>query len=172
GMMPPPGNERPAEARLDAFLTALEQGIDSAARSTPQPGAPLLHRLNRTEYQNAVRDLLDLNIEASDLLPADDSSGGFDNIANVLSVSPALMQSYVAAAAYISRLAIGDPTITPGTTTYRAPEGPQAQHRDGMALGTRGGLAIDHVFPLDAEYELVIGRSGANSAFALNPVGV
>src|SRR5690606_31818868 len=104
-----------------------------AAAAQPDPAPPLLHRLNRREYQNAVRDLLDLPINAEELLPADDSSGGFDNIANVLSVSPALMQSYIAAAAKISRLAVGDPTTTSGTTNYRPDGQSQDVHLDGMA---------------------------------------
>jgi hypothetical protein len=131
----------------------------------------VLHRLNRTEYANAVRDLLDLPIDAAALLPGDDSSEGFDNMASVLSVSPALMQAYVTAAARISRLAVGDPTITAELTTYSPPRGmSQAGHREGMPLGTRGGLTVQHVFPLDGEYEFRIGRAGGG-LFGLQPVG-
>ena len=170
GMMPPSGAPRPERATLDRFASGVEDALDRAAAASPNPGAPVLHRLNRTEYANAVRDLLDLPVDATSLLPGDDSSEGFDNIANVLSVSPALMQAYVSAAAKISRLAIGDPTISPGITTYVAPRGlSQAENREGLPLGTRGGMLVEHVFPLDAEYEFRIGRSGAG--FGLPAVG-
>ena len=119
-----------------------------------------------------MRDLLDLPIDAAALLPGDDSSEGFDNMASVLSVSPALMQAYVSAAAQISRLAVGDPTISAGLTTYFPPRGmSQAGHREGLPLGTRGGLVVQHVFPLDAEYEFRVGRAGGG-LFGLQPVGV
>jgi mono/diheme cytochrome c family protein len=171
GMMPPSGAPRPDRAALDRLASAVEGHIDRAAAAAPNPGAPGLHRMNRTEYGNAVRDLLDLPIDAAALLPGDDSSEGFDNMASVLSVSPALMQAYVSAAAKISRLAVGDSTISPALTTYFAPRGmSQAGHREGMPLGTRGGLVVQHVFPLDAEYELRVGRAGGG-LFGLPPVG-
>ena len=172
GMMPPSGVARPDRATLDGFAASIETAIDRATASAPNPGAPALHRLNRAEYGNAVRDLLDLPIDAARLLPADDSSGeGFDNMASTLSVSPALMQAYVTAAARISRLAIGDPTISAELTTYTPPRGlAQTSHREGMPLGTRGGLTVQHVFPLDAEYEFRIGRAGGG-LFGLSPVG-
>jgi len=172
GMMPPSGAPRPDRAALDAFAASIETAIDGAAATAPNPGAPALHRLNRAEYGNAVRDLLDLPIDAAKLLPGDDSSGeGFDNMAGTLSVSPALMQAYVTAAARISRLAIGDPTISAEVVTYSPPRGmSQAGHREGMPLGTRGGLTVQHVFPLDAEYEFRIGRAGGG-LFGLAPVG-
>jgi hypothetical protein len=170
GMMPPSGAPRPERATLDRFASVVEDALDHAAAATPNPGAPVLHRLNRTEYGNAVRDLLDLPVDATALLPGDDSSEGFDNIANVLGVSPALLQAYVSAAAKISRLAIGDPTISSGMTTYLAPRGlSQSENREGLPLGTRGGMLVEHVFPLDAEYEFRIGRSGAG--FGLPAVG-
>jgi mono/diheme cytochrome c family protein len=171
GMMPPAGAPRPDRATLDSLAALVETTLDRAAAAAPNPGAPALHRLNRTEYGNAVRDLLELPIDAAALLPGDDSSEGFDNQASVLSVSPALMQAYVTAAAKISRLAVGDPTISADITTYVAPRGmSQAEHRDGMPLGTRGGLLVQHVFPLDAEYEFRIGRAGGG-LFGLAPVG-
>jgi hypothetical protein len=170
GMMPPSGVPRPDRSTLDRFTSQLEARLDRAAAARPNPGTPGLHRLNRAEYANAVRDLLDLPVDATSLLPGDDSSEGFDNIANVLSVSPALMQAYVAAAAKISRLAVGDMTTGPGNTTYTAPRGlSQAEHREGLPLGTRGGILVQHVFPLDAEYEIRIGRAGAG--FGLPAVG-
>ena len=171
GMMPPSGAPRPDRATLDALAATVEHSIDRAAAAAPNPGAPALHRLNRTEYGNAVRDLLDLPIDAAALLPGDDSSEGFDNLASVLSVSPALMQAYVTAAAKISRLAVGDPTISTEMTTYTAPRGTsQALQREGLPLGTRGGMVLRHIFPLDAEYEFRVGRSGG-SIFGLPAVG-
>ena len=171
GMMPPAGAPRPDRATLDSLAAAVETTIDRAAATAPNPGAPALHRLNRTEYGNAVRDLLDLPIDAAALLPGDDSSEGFDNQASVLSVSPALMQAYVTAAAKISRLAVGDPTISADITTYVAPRGmSQAEHRENLPLGTRGGLTVQHIFPLDAEYEFRVGRAGGG-LFGLPPVG-
>jgi len=172
GMMPPSGAPRPDRATLDGLAATVESSLDRAAAAAPNPGAPALHRLNRTEYGNAVRDLLDLPVDSTALLPGDDSSEGFDNMASVLSVSPALMQSYVTAAAKISRLAVGDPTISADITTYFAPRGmSQAGHREGLPLGTRGGVIVQHVFPLDAEYEFRIGRQGGG-LFGLAPVGV
>jgi mono/diheme cytochrome c family protein len=171
GMMPPAGAPRPDRATLDSLAAAVETTIDRAATTAPNPGAPALHRLNRTEYGNAVRDLLDLPIDAAALLPGDDSSEGFDNQASVLSVSPALMQAYVTAAAKISRLAVGDPTISADITPYVAPRGmSQAEHRENLPLGTRGGLTVQHIFPLDAEYEFRVGRAGGG-LFGLPPVG-
>ncbi|MDT8399725.1 MAG: DUF1587 domain-containing protein, partial [Pseudomonadales bacterium] len=171
-LMPPSGQARPEAEHIEAFATSLAGALDALALAAPNPGAPLLHRLNRSEYSNAIRDLLALPVDATELLPADDSSAGFDNIANVLSVSPALMQAYVSAAAKISRIAIGDLTISAGTSTYRPPAGvPQDVHREGLPLGTRGGLAVEHVFPLDADYELEVRRSGRNN-FILPPTGL
>jgi len=173
GMMPPSGMPRPDRATLDSFAASIETAIDRVAANAPNPGAPSLHRLNRAEYGNAVRDVLDLPIDPAKLLPGDDSSGeGFDNMASTLSVSPALLQAYVTAAARISRLAIGDPTISTELTTYQAPRGmSQATQREGLPLGTRGGILVTHVFPLDAEYEFRVGRAGAGF-FGLPAVGV
>ncbi len=169
-LMPPPGEPRPDAARLEQFAGWLESSLDTAAADDPNPGAPSLHRLNRAEYANAVRDLIDLPVNGAALLPGDDSSGGFDNIANALSVSPALLQAYVSAAAKISRLAIGDPTVTSEIAAYRAPRAlNQSGHIEGQPLGTRGGLSIAHVFPLDAKYEIRVGRAG--SGFGLEAVG-
>ena len=171
GMMPPSGAPRPDRVTLDRLAGSIEQAIDRVAAAAPNPGAPALHRLNRREYGNAVRDLLDLPINADSLLPGDDSGEGFDNMASVLSVSPALMQAYVTAAAHISRLAVGDPTISAGVTTYFPPRAmSQTGHREGMPLGTRGGLEVTHIFPLDAEYEFRVGRAGGG-LFGLAPVG-
>jgi hypothetical protein len=171
GMMPPPGNPRPSEDQLHELVLGLASTIDSQAAQNPQPGAPLLRRLNRTEYQNAIRDLLDLPINASELMPADDSSGGFDNVANVLSISPVLLEAYISAASKVSRLAVGDMSVVASMSTYRGDGQSQALHKEGLALGSRGGVSAQHVFPLDAEYEISIARTGANSAFMLTPFG-
>jgi hypothetical protein len=172
GMMPPQGKDRPAEAEVAALVENVETAIDTAWEQSPNIGAPVLHRMNRTEYQNAIRDLLDLPINATALFPADASSEGFDNIADVLTVSPALMQAYISAASKVSALAVGDMTTSQGATTYRADAQNQAGHLEGITLGTRGGVSAEHVFPLDAEYEFQIGRSGGASAFVLTPVGL
>ena len=157
GLMPPPGEPRPDAARLDAFVGFLEESLDAAARTAPNPGAPGLRRLNRTEYANALRDLIELPVDAEALLPGDDSVAGFDNIGSALSISPTLLQAYVSAAATLSRLAVGDPTASSSIATYRAPRDWQnGNHVDGQPLGTRGGFQVQHVFPLDAEYEIRI----------------
>jgi mono/diheme cytochrome c family protein len=153
GMMPPAGMPRPEGAALDAFVTYLETSIDRAAAAAPRPGRTAIHRLNRTEYANAIRDLLALDIDAASLLPPDDESSGFDNIADVLTVSPSLMERYLSASWNISRMALGNTTITPSTAIYRVrPDLSQDQHIDGLPPGTRGGLLVRHTFPVDGEY--------------------
>jgi hypothetical protein len=162
GMMPPSGARRPDRAAIDAFAATLETRLDSAAARRPNPGVTALHRLNRTEYANAVRDLLDLDVNVTTLLPADDASEGFDNIADVLGVSPALMQGYVSAATRISRLAVGDLSASPSRVTYRVTPGlSQSDHIEGLPLGTRGGLLFRHNFPLDGEYNFRLAGGGA-----------
>jgi len=155
GLMPPSGARRPDRVVLDAFAGELETRLDRAVVAAPNPGAPGLHRLNRTEYANAIRDLLDLEVDVVTLLPSDDSNEGFDNIADALSVSPTLIQGYVAAAMKISRLAVGDRTAVPNQVTYQGPTNlNQEQHFEGLPLGTRGGMVIKHTFPLDGEYQI------------------
>ncbi|HEX5110499.1 MAG TPA: DUF1592 domain-containing protein [Vicinamibacterales bacterium] len=154
GVMPPQGARRPDQATTHALVSWLEQGLDRAAAEHPDPGRPLLHRLNRAEYTNAIRDLLALDVDVTSLLPPDDSAYGFDNISDVLGVSPSLQERYLTAAGRISRLAVGDPGMRPGSDTYRVPQDlSQNQHIDGMPLGTVGGLKVPYTFPLDAEYE-------------------
>ncbi|HXH24171.1 MAG TPA: DUF1592 domain-containing protein, partial [Vicinamibacterales bacterium] len=161
GMMPPAGAPRPERTALDAFAASLEERLDSAAVPARALAAPALHRLNRAEYTNAIRDLLDLEVDVTALLPADDSNEGFDNMAEALGVSPSLVQGYVSAAMKISRLAVGDRTAAPAQVTYAAPPGlVQDRHIDGLPLGTRGGLLVRHTFPLDAEYEFTVGGGG------------
>src|SRR5436190_2834633 len=155
GLMPPSGAPRPQRAALAAFAEAVEQDLDRAPAGTSNPGRAALHRMNRAEYANAIRDLLGMEIDAVTMLPADDSSNGFDNIADVLGVSPALLERYVSAAAKISRVAVGDPEISPLDVTYTV-KGDLSQTGtvDGLPMGTRGGRAIRHNFPLDGEYLL------------------
>jgi len=155
GLMPPAGARRPERAALDAFATSIETAIDRAAAANPNPGRAPLHRMNRTEYANAVRDLLALDIDSTTLLPADDSSRGFDNIADVLGVSPSLLERYVAAAAKISRLAVGERDAAPNQVTYTV-RGDLSQNRtlDGQPLGTRGGTIVTHNFPADGDYQI------------------
>src|SRR5579863_5510341 len=153
GLMPPAGAPRPDRHALDALAGAVEDALDRAAAEHPNPGRAPLHRMNRVEYANAIRDLLAVDVDAATLLPADDSSNGFDNIANVLGVSPALLERYVAAAAKISRLAVGDPETAPLDVTYTVRgDLSQTETLDGLPPGTRGGTVMRHNFPLDGEY--------------------
>ena len=156
GMMPPQGMPRPDATTLDAFATTIERTIDDRALRSPDPGHKPVHRLNRTEYGNAVRDLLDLDIDTTSLLPADDESHGFDNIAGVLRISPSLLEQYLAAARSISSLAIGTDTDIVRSDYRVPPDDGQEDHVEGLPLGTRGGLLFRHNFPQDAEYEFSI----------------
>ena len=152
--MPPSGGPRPDAETYDGFAAYLERRLDEAALASPEPGQASIHRMNRTEYGNAVRDLLALEIDAAEFLPADDEGYGFDNIADVLRVSPSLLEQYLSASAKIAALAVGDPNTPAVTSVYRAPSDlAQAVHVEGMPLGTRGGIKIEHYFPLDGEYE-------------------
>jgi len=153
-MMPPQGNERPSPTEQSALTQWLEASLDAAASAAPNPGRASLHRLNRTEYGNSVRDLLGLEVDIRDYLPADDEGYGFDNIADVLRASPSLLEQYLGASRKIAALAVGDMAIEPVSQVYKVPpDAPQAQHLPGLPLGTRGGILIEHDFPLDAEYE-------------------
>jgi hypothetical protein len=156
--MPPQGMPLPDKAALDGLIAFLETGLDNAAKASPNPGRPVLNRLNRTQYANAVHDLLALEVDVASLLPADDGSFGFDNVGTGLGLSPALVERYVEAAAKISRLAVGETDISAATETYtmRA-DLSQDGHVEGMPLGTRGGAAFRHNFPLDAEYSITVG---------------
>jgi hypothetical protein len=157
GAMPPQGAGRPDKAVLDGFAGYLETSLDRAATAKLNPGHATMHRLNRSEYANAVRDLLGMEIDAAALLPADDESSGFDNIADVLRVSPSLMERYLSASWNISRMAIGDIELAPSTAVYRVrPDLSQDQHIDGLPLGTRGGILAQHNFPVDGEYTIKV----------------
>ena len=160
GMMPPAGRPRPDRQTYDGFREWLEGELDRAAASRIEPGRVPTHRLNRAEYANAVRDLLALEVNAADLLPADDTGHGFDNLAGTLALSPVLMERYLSAARRISRLAVGDPTIGPGFTsqTYGVPITMAQNDRmsEDLPFGSRAGLAVRHRFPLDGEYLVTI----------------
>ena len=152
-MMPPEGRPRPEAPVLAAFIDQLETRLDRAAAAVPNPGRPILHRLNRTEYANAVRDLFGLEIDTTSLLPPDDMSQGYDNMSDVLTISPTLLESYLAAAGRIARMTVGDPKATPSVDTYIVPQAfSQMRHVPGTPFGTRGGIAFTHSFPADGDY--------------------
>ena len=154
GMMPPAGVPRPSAAERDVLLSSLVASLDEAAKDRPNPGRPLVHRLNRAEYANAIRDLLALDVDVSTMLPPDDSSAGFDNNADVLGVSPVLLESYLTAAERISALALGDRSLPPAGEIYRVRQDEsQDRHVPGLPLGTVGGILIDTTLPLDGEYQ-------------------
>src|SRR5579871_342634 len=151
--MPPPGMPRPDEAAYAGMVSWLERQIDGAAAAHPYAGRPLVHRLNRAEYANAIRDLLALDIDAAALLPPDDSAYGFDNISDALGVSPALEEHYLDAALKIGALAVADPHVAPGSESWRIPQDlSQDRHVEGLPLGTVGGTAVRYNFPLDGQY--------------------
>jgi hypothetical protein len=171
GLMPPKGEPRPERAVLDGMAEGLERELDAAAVRAPNPGAKPLARLNRTEYANAVHDLLGFDAGAiASTLPPDTSADGFDNIAASLSVSPTLLEGYALAAMQIGRRAVGDRTMGHGETRYTAAGGSQERHVEGLPLGTRGGVAFEHNFPLDAEYELTVQASLPQAGWN-NPTG-
>ncbi len=156
--MPPPNVPRPDNVTYDSLADYLETALDQAAEDRPNPGKPAVYRLNRFQYANAIRDLIDLDVDSASLLPADDSGYGFDNIGDVLTVSPVLLEKYLSAAGKISRLAIGDASISPTSTDYEIPPATVQTERenDDLPIGSRGGLAIVHTFPLDAEYVIKV----------------
>jgi len=162
GAMPPQPRPRPDQIAYDGLRFWLEAELDKASENSPNPGrTEALHRLNRTEYRNVVRDLLGLTVDVSDLLPADDTSYGFDNVAGVLGISPTLMERYLAAARKISRLAVGAPVPSATAETFRiASDLGQDFHIAGLPFGTRGGTLIDYNFPEDAEYTISVVPDG------------
>ncbi len=171
GMMPPQGNPRPDENTRRALVSYLESGLDKAAAAKPDPGRPLVHRLNRAEYANAIRDLLTLDVDASSLLPPDDSAYGFDNIADVLGASPVLLERYLSAAGKISALAVGDPDIGTAAETFRVrQDASQDVHIEGLPVGTIGGLLARTTLPLDGEYQLQV-KFFRSSNDTLDPAG-
>jgi hypothetical protein len=180
GLMPPPGNPRPAHAEVVSTIGWLEKNLDAAEASHPFAGSVTIHRLNRKEYANAVRDLLGVHVDASTLLPADDVHDGFDNVAASLQVSPAFLDQYLEAARVVALQAVGNPRARPVAVIYGPPgdmkaygdisgvekrgiagAGTQRFHRDGFPFGTRGGMSVEHDFPADGEYSLTIGELAA-----------
>ena len=154
GQMPPQGMPKPKADAVASFTTYLEAPLDRAALTSADPGRAPIHRLNRSEYANAVRDLLAVEIDAADYLPPDDESDGFDNIADALRVSPTLLDQYLAASRKIAALAVGDMDTTPvGRVVQVPPDRSQEGHIEGLPLGTRGGALVEHNFPLDADYD-------------------
>ena len=163
GVMPPPDLPRPSLPEYEGLRDWLEGQLDRAAAATLNPGTVVLHRLNRTEYANAIRDLLDLHIDATTLLPADDAANGFDNIAGSLTLSPTLLESYASAAARVSRMAVGY-WKSPTEATYLTANDASQNHRlEGMPFGTRGGIVARHDFPADGEYKFSIQNFGIGS---------
>jgi hypothetical protein len=158
--MPPPRLPRPEESVLNAFVARLETALDRRADVSPNPGRPTVHRLNRSQYVNAVRDLFGIELDGSSMLPADNVVEGFDNIAGGLTVSPLLMERYLSVAKRVSRLAVGDPTIGPGfeAKTYTTSPMQYQDYRmsEDLPFGSRGGLAVRHYFPLDGEYRIKV----------------
>jgi hypothetical protein len=169
GMMPPSGMPRPKPEVLESAIAFMENELDRTAKiHIPPPG---LHRMNRTEYANAIRDLLDIQIDATKFLPSDDSTRGFDNVAGALGISPTLLEGYVSAAGKISRLAIGD-VSTPVQTTFRVAEDTdQDYHIEGMPFGTRGGMIAQHEFPADGEYSIKVTPISKGNMGNTNPFG-
>ncbi len=157
--MPPPGRQRPSESQYETVAARVETELDAAAEAAPNPGRrPAVHRLNRAEYTNTIRDLFALEVDGAVLLPADDSGYGFDNIADVLSVSPMLTERYLAAARKISRLAVGDLALAPSTDIFEVNKylHQDARVSEDLPFGSRGGMAARHTFPVDAEYVVKI----------------
>ncbi|MBV9769783.1 MAG: DUF1587 domain-containing protein, partial [Bryobacterales bacterium] len=162
GAMPPSGMPKPSQPEVSALLSSLETSLDHAYAANPNPGRATLHRLNRTEYANSIRDLLSLDVDVSTLLPPDDESYGFDNNADVLGVSPVLLEQYISASRKVSRLAAGDTTQGAVAQTFRArPDLSQDNRVEGLPLGTRGGLLMHYNFPLDGKYtvKVVLARN-------------
>ncbi len=161
GLMPPAGRRRPDHVTLDQFRVWLETELDGAAADRPDPGrTATFHRLNRAEYSNAIRDLLALEIDVDNFLPADDAGFGFDNIGGVLRMSQSLLERYLGASRVISRLAVGSPPPAPFSETFRTAQDEQQHDRAvGLPLGTRGGMLVSYIFPLDADYDLGVRLS-------------
>ena len=156
--MPPPGVPHPDNVTYDSLANYLETALDQAAEARPNPGRPAAYRLNRFQYANAIRDLIALDIDSASLLPGDDSGYGFDKVGDVLTVSPMLLERYLSAAGKISRSAVGDPSLSATSTEYQIPPATLQSEResDDLPIGSRGGIAVRHHFPLDAEYVIQV----------------
>ena len=171
GAMPPAGMPRPNKAAASAFANGLEETLDRVALAKADPGAPMPHRLNRVEYSNAIRDLTGIDVNPGALLPVDDSGNGFDNMADLLSMSPVLLERYIAAARTISRLVVADPKMEPVEQEYgsRSRSGRVEPDAEDLPLGARGGVVFKHYFPLDAEYEIRTGLLGGGDESTATP---
>ena len=175
GMMPPPGQKRPSADTLLALVETLETVVDEAAAANPNPGLRRFQRLNRSEYTKVIHDLLALEVDAGRWLPADTYLGNFDNLSAAQGLSTTLLEGYLRAAAEIGRLAVGNPSAQPVTTTYKtALEASQHawDHVEGAPYGTRGGLVATHDFPVDGEYvfevETFLGRGAVSEMFDIS----
>jgi hypothetical protein len=157
-LMPPPGEKQPTQATLDGFLSWMETRLDQAGNG--DPGYVTLHRLNRTQYARSVQQLLGVSVDVDTLLPKDTLEDGFDDIANVLKVSPTFLDQYITAASTVATLAMGNPQAPRKTATLKPEPHDQTQHVEGLPLGTRGGFVARHDFPVDGEYELEFGGGG------------
>jgi hypothetical protein len=157
GMMPPPGEDRPGGDTLAVLVATLEDIMDKAAAAHPNPGVRTFQRLNRAEYERSIKDLLTLDVDAGKWLPLDTKSANFDNLADVQVPSATLLDSYLDAASEVARLAVGDSSVAITSTTYKLPRlADQNGHNDGTPVGTRGGLAVSHVFPADGDYQFAV----------------
>jgi mono/diheme cytochrome c family protein len=172
GIMPPLGRPRPDAASIDEFATWVEGELDRVAAASPEPGRVPNHRLNRAEYTNAIRDILSLDLDGKSLLPPDDSGHGFDNMAGTLALTPSLLERYMSAARRISRLAVGDPTIGAGFTSkaYQVPINLTQDDRmsEDLPFGSRAGVAVRHLFPLDGEYEIKVALKRSVYEYIVN----
>ena len=164
GEMPPPSRPRPSESTTAQLVTWLETSLDRVALDAPDPGAPAIHRLNRAEYRNAVRDLLGIDLDHARDLPADDSGYGFDNIGDVLTVSPLHIEKYVSAARRVSRLAVGTSTPRPIVVKYTPASGTRNEAIAGLPPNQRGGTLFRHFFPFDADYTITVRIRGGRVA--------
>jgi Protein of unknown function (DUF1592)/Protein of unknown function (DUF1588)/Protein of unknown function (DUF1585)/Protein of unknown function (DUF1587)/Protein of unknown function (DUF1595)/Planctomycete cytochrome C len=163
GVMPPPDLPRPPLTDYESLRDWLENEVDRVAAARSTPGSVVLHRLNRTEYANAIRDLLGLQIDTTTLLPPDDSANGFDNIAGSLTISPTLLEAYTTAAARVVRMAVGSSKSPVEATYVASSDASQTQRLDGMPFGTRGGIVARHIFPADGEYKFSVQNFGVGS---------
>ena len=155
-VMPPPSQEQPSDEERWGLITSMEKVLDTHFEEQPDPGRVGLHRLNRTEYANAILEITGVKIDAELALPKDDNSDGFDNMANVLKVSPAFLDQYIAAARLVSEQAVGSPNPRVETAFYAVDSSDQSNHIHGLPLGTRGGVLIEHIFPVDGDYTITI----------------
>ncbi|HEV2702977.1 MAG TPA: DUF1592 domain-containing protein [Steroidobacteraceae bacterium] len=166
-LMPPPGQKQPPQTTIDSFVSWLQTNLDAADAAHPDPGYVTLHRLNRTEYARSVQELLDVTVDVDSLLPKDTMSDGFDDIANVLKVSPTFLDQYISAASSVAALAMGNPQAHKSIAILRASRESQASHIEGLPLGTHGML-VSHDFPADGEYEFDLGRGGAGAILLID----